>query len=158
LFIDGEDVTDYPDEFIAEQYEVFTERLKRYREARPGTPVLSGEDDRLIIILNPAMLYERLADEGKSRFFEMLEKGKSIIRMYFILLETAARMSPFSSEAWYRSNLTGDGIWLGDGFSEQYVMKTNKPTSDLYEEIGDGFGYIVSKGRHVRVKTVSRRG
>ena len=51
--------------------------------------------------------------------------------------------------------MTGaDGLWLGDGIADQYIIKPSKVTGELYEEIGDGFGYLVSRGR-VRIKQLT---
>ncbi len=48
-----------------------------------------------------------------------------------------------------------EGLWIGDGVADQYVLKCNKVTALLYEEIGDGFGYLFNHGRPVRIKLLS---
>ena len=48
-----------------------------------------------------------------------------------------------------------DGVWIGDGIADQYFLKINKVTSDLYEEVGTDYGYLVSRNRPTLMKALS---
>lgn len=73
-----------------------------------------------------------------------------------MLIETVSGYSSVSYDSWYKRHITGgDGIWIGDGVTDQYVLKPTKVTSDLYEELNSDFGYLFIRNRPVLVKLLS---
>ena len=48
-----------------------------------------------------------------------------------------------------------NGIWIGDGISDQFTMKLSKNPKYIKEEIGNQFGYSVKKGNPIFIKVLS---
>ncbi|MEG2813592.1 MAG: hypothetical protein RSA79_03230, partial [Oscillospiraceae bacterium] len=64
----------------------------------------------------------------------------------------------YNCDQWYKNHVKGaDGIWIGDGFVDQYVLKSTKVTNKLYDEIGDEFGYNLNKGRLILTKLLAAK-
>ena len=65
-------------------------------------------------------------------------------------------MESLRNEAWFKHTvLNGDGIWIGDGIANQLLLKINKMTSAMYDEIGTEYGYILSRGKTRLIKLLS---
>ena len=56
---------------------------------------------------------------------------------------------------WYKFNLSS-GLWIGDGFAEQYLIKPTKVLQDYYDVIGNNYGYIVDNGQVRFIKIIEK--
>ncbi|MFK9090277.1 type VII secretion protein EssC [Bacillus salipaludis] len=96
-----------------------------------------------------------LSADGKDKLAVFLDKGSSLA-VHLIIGDQADRINSISYESWFKNHVSqSDGIWVGSGITDQYVLKTNKTTSDMYQEIPSGFGYCLKKGKPVLVKLLS---
>ena len=50
-----------------------------------------------------------------------------------------------------------DGLWIGDGVTEQSILKINSLSAELYEEIGGEYGFSFTKGRMTLAKLLTSR-
>lgn len=158
----GEELSGYEyvdskfEDFIVELFGIVVERNNVYKDAGRNIAVLEKYPQKVIIICGYSNIYEQLSEDGKDKLNLLLEKGEEIYKIHIILLETVSRLEVHSGENWYRRYITGsDGLYIGDGVAEQYVLKITKMTSNLYEEIGEEFGYAVNRGRAALVKVLS---
>ena len=56
-------------------------------------------------------------------------------------------------DSWYkRFSLNSQGIWVGYGITDQYVVKLSRTPKFCYEEISNKFGYVVRNGIPVQIK------
>ena len=109
------------------------------------------------MIVGMKRLLDQLTPDGKDKLSTLLEKAEAIYKLHFVVVETAAGYKDCAYGGWYKRHLNGaDGVWIGDGIADQYFLKINKITSELYEEIGSDYGYLVSRNRPIRIKTLSR--
>lgn len=77
-----------------------------------------------VIVLSVSALLSRLSVDAKDKWKVLLEKGSAAYQVHFILAERAANIATFSYEAWFKEHVAGgEGIWIGDGFTDQYHMK-----------------------------------
>ncbi|ETI69497.1 type VII secretion protein EssC [Neobacillus vireti] len=96
-----------------------------------------------------------LSADGKDKLKVFLEKGSSLA-VHLIIGDQADRINSISYESWFKNQVSqSDGIWVGSGITDQYVLKTNKTTSEMYQEIPNDFGYVIKKGKPVLVKLLS---
>ena len=101
-------------------------------------------------------MLEQLSADSKDKLSTLLEKGEAIFKLHFVIIESVSGYGSFSYDAWYKRHLNGtDGVWIGDGIADQYFLKISKVTSDLYEEIGNDYGYLVSRNRPNLMKALS---
>ena len=97
-----------------------------------------------------------MSDDSKDKFRLCMEKGDSTFNIKFIMADSASNMSSVSYENWFKAKVSvNDGIWIGNGITDQYQLKLSRFTSDMYQEIGDSFGYTVTKGKHNLIKLLS---
>ena len=58
-------------------------------------------------------------------------------------------------ENWYKATVRSNhGIWIGNGITEQFTLKINKVSKELYEEIPTLFGYYIKGGNYKLIKFV----
>lgn len=149
---------------ITGDYEIFVQQLfadmaqrnNVYKDFKMNIKALEPYEEQQIVIVGIKKLFEALSADGKDKLNILLEKGEAFYKLRFVMVDSAQNFSALASNVWYRRHLTGaDGLWIGDGVADQYVLKVNKVTSELYEEVGDEFGYLLSHNKPVRIKQLA---
>ena len=61
-------------------------------------------------------------------------------------------MGSFAYEKWYKAHVRENcGIWIGNGFADQYCLKGSSG-SRCFEELKDGYGYVLKEGKLTKAK------
>ena len=95
----------------------------------------------------------KLTPENKKLFGKMFELGKELDKYCFLLIDSVDKFKKVEYDDWYRGTVNNTrGIWVGDGIANQFSIKLTKTTKDLYDEIGNKFGYVVERGMPVLIK------
>ena len=100
-----------------------------------------------------------LSADGLDKLKMFLEKGDSL-DVFIILSDSSDSLNTVSFESWFKLQVSvSDGIWIGNGITDQYLFKISKVTMDMYQELPEQFGYVVNKGKVnlVKLLTVSAR-
>ena len=149
-------VTEEQELFVQQLFADMVQRNNVYKEAKMDRHVLDDYEEMQIVIVGIKRLFDTLSEDGKDKLNLLLERGEVFYKLRFVMADTVSGFNQLSGNTWYRRYMTGaDGLWLGDGIADQYIIKPSKVTGELYEEIGDGFGYLVSRGRVVRIKQLT---
>mgnify|MGYP005762473009 CR=1 FL=1 len=137
---------------------IFSEMVRRnhtYKKALADYRSTEPFEAQYYVITGLQSILDSLTDDGREKLNALLEKGELAYNMRFLLCENIKAMSEFTSAAWYRRHVSGsEGIWVGDGIADQYLLKIGKIANHLYSELPPNFGYVVKKGRPVLVKLV----
>lgn len=148
-------------QWVTEDYEgfvggLFADMVKRnntYKDAGMDPAVLADQEERIYVIYGIRNLFERLSADGKEKLQLLIEKAESVYKLRFILIDSLAELNAYTYAAWFKRHLAGaDGLWIGDGVADQYLMKIGKLSNELYQQIGPDYGYLIVKGRPVLVK------
>ncbi len=116
-------------------------------------PPVFGNITCIIDSFTDLMMY--LSPDGQDKLKVFLEKGNGL-NVNLIISDSADKLSSVSFEAWFKQHVSlSDFIWSGNGITDQYVMKLGKVTNDMYQEIPQGFGYVVTKGKATLVKLLT---
>ena len=95
----------------------------------------------------------KLSPDNKKLFGKMFEAGKELGKYCFVLADSVDKFKKIEYDDWYRSTVNNTrGIWVGDGIANQFAIKLTKTTKELYEEIGNRFGYAVERGMPTLIK------
>ena len=115
--------------------------------------------EQLVVIINSLSgLQSALSDEANEKLSLILEKGRTDYNITIIIGDQAKSASSYAYEKWFKSNAsTSDGIWVGSGITEQYLLKANKTTSEMHDEITSEFAFSLQKGKVVKVKILKTR-
>lgn len=154
-----EDITILNDRFedaVARLFQEIVERNNTYKDADMDSLVLEKYQRRVIVVCGLERLFSVLSDDGKDKLRVFWEKGQSEYKIHFVIAEEVKQLGTYTAEAWYRQSVNnGNGIWIGDGFADQYTLKVSKHSNSLYQEIGDRFGYVVNRGKPVLSKLIT---
>ena len=150
-YIDGE-----YEEYVREIFADTVERNNTYKDARMDVRALDRFEERTIVVVGFKRLYDQLSADGQEKLSLVLLKAEAIYKLHFVIVDAVSDYSAYSYSEWYKKQISGsDGIWIGDGIADQYMLKINKVTSELYEEIGDNWGYVLTRNRPTLVKLLS---
>ncbi len=141
--------------------ELFTDMVARnnsYKDANMDQSMLDRFPEKLYIVIGLKRFYDQLSGDGKDKMNTLLDKAEAFYKLRFIVADSLMQLNLFSNEAWYKRHITGsEGIWIGDGIADQYLLRVNKISSDLYEEVGDDYGYLLERNRPTLIKLLSSR-
>lgn len=150
------DHSDVAEQTVIELFNMLVLRNNAYKDALAAGQPAPVFSKLTVIVLSVSALLSRLSTDAKDKWKVLLEKGNSAYQVHFVLAERAANISAFSYEVWFKEQVAaGEGIWIGDGFTDQYHIKPARITQEMYREIGDDFGYVVRRGKAVQVKLLS---
>lgn len=142
--------------FVQELFADMAARNNDYKDAMLDSAVLEKYENRIIVIMGIKRLYDLLSEDGKEKLGLLMEKAEAVYRIHFIIIDSLNQFSPYAYEGWYKRHISGsEGLWIGDGAADQYMLKLNKITPELYEEIGGEYGYLIRGGRPVLLKLLS---
>lgn len=149
-------VTGSYESFVLDLFNEMVLRNNTYKDAGLNPASLDSFEERVYVIVGMKRLLEQLSADSKDKLSTLLEKGEAIFKLHFVIIESVSGYGSFSYDAWYKRHLNGtDGVWIGDGIADQYFLKISKVTSDLYEEVGNDYGYLVSRNRPALMKALS---
>lgn len=107
----------------------------------------------VIVISGLDKFVTKLSDDNKKLIGNMFEAGKELDKYCFLLVDSIDKFKKYEYEDWYRASINNTrGIWVGDGIANQFSIKLAKTTKDLYDEIGNKFGYLVERGTPALIK------
>lgn len=160
------DAVDYHCRFVnnnleALVQEIFSDMVARnndYKDAKLDVSVLEKYEEKIFVLVGLKHLYEQLSGDGKEKLSVLLEKAEAIYKIHFIIMDTVSQFNSYNYENWFKRHVPGsEGLWIGEGVTDQYLLKINKVTTDLYEEIGGEYGYVIRRNKPVLIKLLSSR-
>lgn len=143
-------------EVILDMFNEMVKRNNHYKDADMDISVLDEYEEKCYVICGIKQLVDRLDSDLKDKFLTLLIKAQAFYKIHFVILETAMQIKSDEYSEWYRMHiLNADGVWIGDGIADQYIFKLNKITRDLYDEVDNNFGYMISKNKPMLIKVLS---
>ena len=143
---------------IDKLFDVVLYRNNNYKDAleKGESP---EEYERILVVVNSlSMLKSALSEQGNEKLSLILEKGALEYNVTFIIADQVKNISSVSYERWYKANVSvSDGLWIGNGVTEQYIMKANKTTREMHEDILPEFGYSFVKGNCIKIKLLNNK-
>lgn len=144
------------DDFVREIFQDMVARNNAYVDGQKDESVLCDFEEKVYVIVGLKALFDKLTEDSKDKLNVLLDNALSLYKLRFIVCDTSSQLYSFNVNSWYKKQITGtDGIWIGDGVTDQYVIKISKMSRDYYEEIGNKYGYIISKGKASLVKLLT---
>lgn len=144
------------EEYVHTLFSDTVERNNTYKDAKMDPKSLESFERKIIVLVGYKRFLSQLTTDGQEKLGLVLLKAESNYKLHFILVDSVSDFSSCNYEEWYKKQITGaDGIWIGEGIADQYMLKVSKLTNELYEEIGDEYGYVLNRNRPTLVKLLS---
>ncbi len=75
-----------------------------------------------------------------------------------IIVENANKLKTHEFEDWYKNYISKEnGIWVGNGIDNQYLITINSSRKELVNNCGGSFGYIIKEGIATLVKLLEMK-
>ena len=138
------------DDYSNSVYDIFIKNNSNKRS-------IKDKADVVIVLLGLDKFYNSLSTESKKIFENILGKNKEINKVHFIFIDTANSFKKNEFNPWYKDSInSSSGLWIGDGFAEQYAIKPTKLDKSYYDVIGINFGYLVKDGIVEFIKLIEK--
>lgn len=138
---------------VAELFDTVLYRNNSYKEALEQGKSPEKYEQLLIVVNSAAELFASLSDVGREKLGLILERGRSEYGLCVLLSDSMKGVGTYSYEKWYKAQFSpSDGIWVGAGIADQYQLRANKTTSEMHEDIGPEYGFVLQKGKAVKTK------
>ena len=97
-----------------------------------------------------------LGADFNSQFADLLVKIKAMPKMYFIIMDEVDNIKKLEYDTWYKAVVSPTrGIWVGEGMSTQFTLKSTLSARQLSAKIDNTFGYYVDGSVTVLVKLIT---
>lgn len=139
---------------------LFSEMVTRnntFKDAKLDAASLKPFEERTYIFFGFKRLYEQLSEDGKDKLRLLIEKAEPFYKLHFIIVEAASQLSQHQYEPWFKRQINGDGLWIGDGVTDQTILKIASLSSELYAEIGNEYGFMFIKNRITLAKLLASK-
>ena len=137
-------------------FEMVKERNNTYKETDDVAALVETWSEVCIIIVSLNPIKDALSDMGKEMLGLLLEKGCAEYKMFVILADNLRKLQTVRYESWYKQHITGtDGIWIGNGISDQYLLQINQNADVARDDISDFYGFIVTNGKAEKLKVLT---
>ena len=114
------------------------------------------DNNLFVMIIGINSLLGKLDSTEKTDFTNLIAEAKKDGNIKIIVVDTIEAIKNITFETWYKGNTDlAEGIWLGNGISNQFTLKVTTNARVLRAEVEPGFGYVIKKGKAALTKLMS---
>ena len=129
-----------------------------YSKNNSNAKSISNIKEIVCVIIGIDKFFHSLKDEEKQMFTNIATKTKEVNKIHFIFVDTYNGFKKCEMESWYKDLIDSScGLWIGDGFAEQYSIKPTKVEQKYFAQIGTSYGYKVTNGIVEFVKLIEKK-
>jgi len=144
--LDGENALSEQSTNLNEKYEKFINTAKESNEKKHQVCVIIGVDKFVSQLIDKRSLATNM---------EELSTRK---KCSFIIADNLSDFKNHTLDDWYRRYIKNDcGIWVGNGYMEQMLIKSEYNRKEIENNCGLTFGYVVLKGRPIEIKLLEMK-
>ena len=102
--------------------------------------------ETIFVIIGIDKFIDNLGDE--ELFFASLQNAEKLEKCQYILLDSLSKFNKHAYSEWFKKyGSDSDGVWLGNGVNEQYLLKPASSTYKMLNACGISYGYVFKKGK-----------
>lgn len=121
-----------------------------------NTEIFATTKKIVCIIIGISELKNKLSEDLKTKLDDLIKKGKKLSIYSFILIDSASEIKKVEFDSWYKECVdNGEGIWVGEGINEQFILKINQRTEEMKLELLDDFCFVLKRGKPKLVKYIT---
>ncbi len=133
----------------------FDKEKQIYDQNNGDISVFEKSVKKTYFIIGISNLLSKISEDSKNTLLSLIEKFKEYSLDNFVIIDYAEKIKSFGYDSWYKSSVDqSQGIFLGNGITEQYAIKLLSTPRELREEIPPQFGYVVKNGKATLIKYI----
>ena len=131
------------DDFLSE----FNRAVARNNDYKLRGNLPNDDNTPLFVVFSElSRIFDRADMSTQTDIKNYLEKVEGFSNIYIIICDSYQGVGKYSVDNWYSSRIAGNGIWVGNGISDQIRLQVNRGRIGLKKNIDEFTGYYVSKG------------
>ena len=163
LYKDYESYVTYHDANILDAFKSFGkfvfDSFNKFKESGFDAGALKDQGEYVCFIVGLEKFKNVLGAEFDGAYSGLISMIKSMPKFYFVLIDTCDNFKKREFDGWYKDTISGTkGLWLGNGMSTQYTLKSTLTSRVLGAKLDKNFGYYVDGNTTVLVKYISELG
>lgn len=103
--------------------------------------------DIYCVVIGLADMISSFSNEFSSKVSELFKRINPAYRVHMVICDSPMGVSKYSFEDWYKQQVSGDGIWIGDGIGDQFTLNITKRNKDMNRDIDNKYGFIIEHGK-----------
>jgi type VII secretion protein EssC, C-terminal domain len=145
-----DDIFNNLNDFVTKQNELYIENnynKKMFENKKPIDCIIIGVDT----------FVNRLNEENSLKLNDFFTKAKALGIINYILVDSVDKIKKIEMSPWYKNCINNaDGIWLGNGISDQFSLKINQKIEAMKEDVPYNFCFVVKRGKPIYTKYVEK--
>ena len=118
--------------------------------------IASTQDTTVCIITGIGSLLSKLDSTKKTEFTTQLDIALKTDNFKLVIADNIDSIKSLGYENWYKSSTDlSEGVWIGNGISNQFTFKITTNSRVLRQELEPNFGYVIQKGKAHVIKLLS---
>lgn len=118
--------------------------------------ITSTTDTTVCIITGIGTLLSKLDSTKKAEFTTQLDSALKTDNFKLVITDNIDSIKSLGYENWYKNNTDlSEGVWVGNGISNQFTFKITTNSRVLRQELEPNFGYVIQKGKAHVIKLLS---
>lgn len=111
--------------------------------------------NNMCVIIGLEKFYSKLDEDHKKEFKEILNHNKETLKINFVIVDIPSGFKKYEYEEWYKNNFdTDDGIWIGFGVTQQFVIKLMIQPQKI-TNIENDHGVVIKNGMPEVIKLIN---
>ena len=160
---DFKDKASYFDNSIASSFKTLNESLtamyKEFESSGFDENSLKDYPENICVIVGIDKFKLLFGAEFSSTFNDLLMKIKSMPKFHILIIDSVDNIKKMEFDGWYKSTINPTrGIWIGDGFANQFVLKSTLNTRLLGAKLEKNFAYYIDGSLTVLFKMITEDG
>ena len=137
IVFDADKVLTNENDSVKSEYEIFVFELEKK---------LSKDKHNLCVIVGLDKFLNSI-EELSAFFINHIKKAEERGNYSFIIVDSASKIKLHEYDIWYKTYISKeDGIWIGNGFNDQYLIDISTNRRDIINNCGRSMGYAVKGG------------
>ena len=130
---------------------------KQYKENNFNKDIFKDNKKLLIFIIGINSFKNKLNSENQSNFSKLFTTASDLQVANYIFIDTVDKIKNFEYEPWFKSNVNkNEGIWVGNGIDNQYLLTITQRTPEVKEDIDYNFCFLVTRGKPILIKFIEK--
>jgi len=150
----------YSDKFneIINNYNDYMNKLNCiYEDNGKNIKALDNVKKQIIVIYGVKDFISKLDETSLSNFKNIIKLNDTLKNVFFIFVDSPESIKLYAYEDWYRQAVDQTkGIWIGNGFIQQSLIKISKLSREDGEEIDNSFGFVILNSKQFKTKFISK--
>ena len=94
-------------------------------------------------------------ENAEEKMNAILSAASETGKISIIAMDTSNKLKNHEYDSWYRKYSSEEnGIWLGNGINDQYLLNANLPLRERDNNCGMAFAYSINPRRTVEIKVI----